>query len=487
MQKHFFFTILCLFSINLASAQIKFLEGYIVLLTNDTLKGVIADAALQEPLNEIYFKKYATDRAVQKYLPNSILGFGLVDTNLHFLTHEVALDKKSVPPSPLNTNPFPEYIKTFVFLKQLVTGPISLLYHKDNNQKKHYFVYSPKDEMKKNGINYRKIEDGIVERTAIVDPITFPQIETTTTISLPDFYKSPIPVELLHIFYDKGAGKIGERQLYKAQLDILLKEFVKQPLDTLQFTEGSFKAVIEQYNKGYEIKHHHDFFELKNDLEMTIWSGGSWGIGRMTGFTGISPIVAPYVKDVTYTDFLSLPVGLSLKLKPREFPKYLFVNFDFFYLRHHFKAAKTLSETEKYTTNLSMSYLSFTPSVGFTLNHQLKPYLRIGGHLTLLRNMSSRLLQETQLAGITYQVEKQPFLYIQNFALGLTSAMGIQHGKWIFEARYDYTALKPLDDGLYLKGHDVKLLLGYRFYQQSRSLKEDKDIFEKKMKKNRNF
>ena len=472
MQKHFFFVVLLLFSTHAASAQTKWLKGYIVLLTNDTVKGLIADAALYEPLNEIYFKKYETDRISQKHFPNTILGFGLVDTNLHFFAHQVALDKKPVPPSKLETSPFPNYVKTFVFLKKIVIGEVSLLYHKDNNLKEHYFVYSTTPKTNKLRV-VKKGNDGQTVHNVIVDPIAFPQIETTKTIELPDFSNSKVPIELLHIFYDKGAGKIGERQLYRQQLDTLLNEFVKQSLDSLQFTEGSLKAVIEQYNKSYEIKHQRDFFEVKNDLEMNIWGGGSVGIGRMTGFTGILPVFAPYVKDITYTDFLSPAIGLSLKLKPREFPKYLFVNFDLFYFKHHFKAAKTLSETEKYSTNLSMSYVSFTPSAGFNVKHKLKPYAKVGAHLTLLPNISSQLMQETKIAGSTYQTEKQPFLYIQNFAVGLTACVGMQRNKWVFEARYDYTSFRPADYGLYLNGHDIKLLFGYRFFQQSRSLNDD--------------
>ena len=474
MQKHIFIFVFVMFSIGGASAQNKWLNGYIILLTNDTLKGVINEAVLSESVNEIYFKVQSESRTAQKFAPNNILGFGLIDTNIHFVAHQVDVDTKAVPPNKVDISPFPRYSRSYAFLKKLVVGQANLLYYKDDNLKEHYFICLRDIIKKSQSVNYSKEIHGMISGQPYVQTINL-QVISPLSIS------AGAPFELLHVFYEKNEGEIGERHLYRLQLDPIFKGCLTQKLDTLQFTEGSLKSVFDEYNKCYAVKYNHEFVELKNHLELTVWGGGSLGRASMTGFTGIAPIVAQNVKAINYTDALIPTLGVSLKFAPRKFPRYVFLNFDLFYLRHHFKAAETISETYKYDTHISLSYINFTPSVGFTLGNKLKPYLKIGGNLTLVSNLSSILTLDRTWGGVTTQSEDRPFKKSGTFAAGLTACVGVQRGRYSFETRYDYSSFKGLYNGLYVTGQDIKLLFGYRFFQQSRSLNDDIKASKKRM------
>ena len=339
MPKHLMLLFLMVFTQHI-NAQNKFLQGYIVTTAQDTIQGFIETKTSPERVTNIVFKKQMTDKTVEQHTANSILSFYLQQADAYFISEEVKMDKKTTNITALESNSTPHYVTETVFLKVLTKGKANLLYYADENFKKHYFIQKDSQEI----------------------------------------------VELEYIVYSKGDNRFVEVQKYVEQLRNLLVECEKIKIYNLNFSERSFKNIVEKYNTCTGTGKNYVNTNKTKYLEFSAWAGVSNGVANLVGNNRITTFLATPPQNITFDPSLNSVIGLSLKIKPQFLPRFVFLNVDAMYFKHNFKTAEKFSDIENYNLNIGFSYLSFTPSLGIILNGKIKPYIKLGGHFTIQYN-----------------------------------------------------------------------------------------------------
>src|SRR5947208_849634 len=116
----------------------SFVPGAVITAEGDSLKGLIRDYLSRTP-REIVFKKTAADTEGTTYTPQQIKGFVLFTSGERFTAVNIDVDKKPVDLSRLESDRFPKFVKSWVFIKLIAGGKASLYYLQDEDRKEHYF------------------------------------------------------------------------------------------------------------------------------------------------------------------------------------------------------------------------------------------------------------------------------------------------------------------------------------------------------------
>lgn len=141
-MKHFsqrgFFCLFILLFAQQSFAQSNYIEGYVVTLSQDTLRGLIDNKDWERSPKYIKFRK---DQAAEPivYHPGQISAFYL-STNEYYLARSVSIDKSPVDVSRMTPRAQPLVVKDTVFLQASATGKVSLYYYVDESMKEHFYV-----------------------------------------------------------------------------------------------------------------------------------------------------------------------------------------------------------------------------------------------------------------------------------------------------------------------------------------------------------
>jgi hypothetical protein len=134
----FFFLSFYSFNSNKLFAQKNFIEGYIITLKKDTLKGTIDYREWN--LNPTSINFIDASGKKNTFTPDDILGFFIPPKDYYISSH-VSLDLSSFQTKDIVESQKPVMIKdTALFLLTLVKGKASLYYIKDRNDREHFYV-----------------------------------------------------------------------------------------------------------------------------------------------------------------------------------------------------------------------------------------------------------------------------------------------------------------------------------------------------------
>jgi hypothetical protein len=134
----FLFFLFILFNSDKLFAQKNFIEGYIITLKKDTLKGTIDNREWN--LNPSSIQFIGADGKKSTFKPDDISGFFVPPKDLYISSH-VSIDLSSLEPKDLVEHKAPKAVKdTALFLLTVVKGKASLYYMKDHNNREHYYV-----------------------------------------------------------------------------------------------------------------------------------------------------------------------------------------------------------------------------------------------------------------------------------------------------------------------------------------------------------
>ena len=120
------------------SAQKNFIEGYIITLKKDTLKGLVDYREWNLNPTLIHFTDAAGNKNI--FRPDDIAGFFIPPKDYYISSH-VSLDLSSFQTKDLMEYEEPKLVRdTALFLMTLVKGEASLYYLNDRNNREHYYV-----------------------------------------------------------------------------------------------------------------------------------------------------------------------------------------------------------------------------------------------------------------------------------------------------------------------------------------------------------
>ena len=132
------FTFFCVIILrNTASAQAKYLPGYVVLNTGDTLKGFIETGDWRKAPETIHFKSSSGE--LHTYTPLIIRSFRIKNGEWYF-SYAGDIDPSSLNDNELNYDPTPDTTKALLFIRAVIIGKASLYYARDNNDRIHLFL-----------------------------------------------------------------------------------------------------------------------------------------------------------------------------------------------------------------------------------------------------------------------------------------------------------------------------------------------------------
>lgn len=119
-------------------AQSNYIEGYVVTLSQDTLRGLIDNKDWERNPKYIRFRKDLTTEPIV-YYPWQINSFYL-STNEYYIGRSVSVDKSPVDVSRMTYQAPPLIVRDTLFLQASVVGKVSLYYYVDEGLKEHFYV-----------------------------------------------------------------------------------------------------------------------------------------------------------------------------------------------------------------------------------------------------------------------------------------------------------------------------------------------------------
>lgn len=127
-----------------SNAQEKFIEGHVVLLNGDTLKGFLIDPNWEKSPNEISFKN--SSGSVSKFNKGDILSFEY-NTGTKYKRIITTIDKTPTNPEKIDekSNKSTYISLDTIFAEVLVIGKCNLYYAMDETAKRHYFIEKDKN------------------------------------------------------------------------------------------------------------------------------------------------------------------------------------------------------------------------------------------------------------------------------------------------------------------------------------------------------
>ena len=278
-------------SINV-SAQKNFIDGYIITLKKDTLKGKIDYREWN--LNPTLIRFTDAAGKINIFRPDDIAGF-FIPPKDHYISSHVSLDLSSFQTIDLMEHQEPKLVRdTALFLMTLVKGEASLYYFNDRNNREHYYV-------SKAGAHLVEL---LLKKTYI-----------TTSEGI-----------------TQGQNYIATTELFKGQLIVLFTDCpgLKERINTSSYSTASIRSIVIRYN---ECIHSPVEFVKKEEpikikfgllagptLTQVTFSGGSFIITN-------SDVGPAYLRGVKMTDCYSFIAGVSLYIIfPRERAQWSLVN-----------------------------------------------------------------------------------------------------------------------------------------------------------------
>jgi hypothetical protein len=403
-----------LFSSLNVTAQKNFIDGYIITLKKDTLKGQVDYREWNLNPSSIHFTDAKGKKSI--FSPNDIAGFFIPPRDRYISSH-VSLDITSFQTKDLMNYQAQKSIKdTALFLMTLVKGKASLYYFKDLNNREHFYVSkegnSPVELLLKK--NYTRASEGSTQDRQYI-----------TTV-----------------------------ELFKGQLIILFSDCpdLREKIDRSEYSTSSLRSIVVGYNQSL---HSPSEFVKKEEpikikfgllvgptLTKVSFSGGS--------DDNIDIDVGPVdLKGVKMTDCYSFLAGVSLHIIfPRERAKWSLVN-ELIY-KPYSNSANTLTYSrafdwslEKYerTFNFKMEYLKLYTMLRYQYpKWKISPFADLGisnGYAIRSVNSETTVFQDLEwgkTSTTTQEAIPSPKLY----EFGIVCGIGASVWKISGELRYEW-------------------------------------------------
>jgi hypothetical protein len=286
MKKVILFSFLFLsfysFDPNKLFAQKNFIEGYIINLKKDTLKGTIDYREWNLNPTSIHFIDASGKKST--FTPDDISGFFIPPKDYYISSH-VSLDLTSFQTKDIMEAQKPVMVKdTALFLLTIVKGKASLYYMKDKNDREHYYVS----------------KDG--------DPLVELLLK-----------KSYVKTAEEHI---ETHGYVATLELFKGQLIVLFCDCpaLKENINTSTYSTESLRSLVIGYNECQHSKIEFVKKEEKTQVKFGVLVGPT--------LTKISFSGGDFdLTGAKMTDCYSFLAGVSFHLIfPREQAQWSMVN-----------------------------------------------------------------------------------------------------------------------------------------------------------------
>jgi hypothetical protein len=408
------------FIIQNAASQANYIPGYVILSSNDTLRGYIDFPKWDSNPDTIFFKEKLNDN-VFYYTPMTIKGF-MVSGEMY----ESAIIE--VETSPIMTRALQDDAKLNIeidttFLQTMVRGSKSLYLYVEKNGKEQFYI--------KQGLSYELL-----------------------------VYKKYLRAQGMN-------DLILENKKYIGQLSIYLQDCQKIQ-KKLQYAEYNKKSLEEQFNSYYDCTQSEMQFQDKVKIkyvktEKGIISGCSITSLNVSGTDTFKPLVnADYNSSINFTMGLFLDVTTA-----RNNPKFSLYNELVYYSYKINGYYNDFTNDEYYTINritLGNSYLK--------INNMLRFKYPIGN---LFVYINAGVFNGYPISGTN--VRKEDIKYysteretkvpavdeIRKFENGYILGLGSKYKKFSFETRYEIGNNFARNTYLTMSASRFYILLGYSF------------------------
>jgi hypothetical protein len=264
------------------SAQKNLIEGYVITLKKDTLKGSLDYREWTLNPIRIHFKD--ANGKTSTFHPDDISGFYIPPKDYYISSH-VSLDLSSFQTKDIMESQKPVLVKdTALFLLTIVKGKASLYYLKDNNDREHYYVSKDRD----------------------------PLVELLLK-------KSYVKTAEEHM---ETHGYVATVELFKGQLIVLFSDCpaLKENINTSTYSTASLRSLVIGYNECQHSKIEFVKKEEKTQVKFGVLVGPA--------LTKISFSGGDFdLTGAKMTDCYSFLAGVSFHLIfPREQAQWSMVN-----------------------------------------------------------------------------------------------------------------------------------------------------------------
>lgn len=395
----------------------SFVPGVVITTEGDSLKGFIRDYNNRTP-REIIFKKNESESEGVTYTPQQIKGFVLHGSGERFISTNIDVDKKPVDLTRLESDRYPKFVKSWVFIKLIAGGKASLYYLQDESAKEHYFL---------------QVDGGRIE-------------------------------ELQYIVYMSTANMQTEWPVFTEQLKQKLNGCEKAAnYSSTRYTASSLKKVVSTYNQCFANSSNYTEAKQKRRILPYVLVGFTSGTGTYFGRDA-------FVSSISQTSNIAFPrssspmfgFGIEAFSRKSKFAVALELN----YRSHNFAG------TDDQGVDYKNSELGFTL---YQLNTMLtyhftggdfKPYLRVGPTFSitsLTKNHMTVYRRVPPLVSKVYEGEVSITSNGVNFhsSLGFVAAAGLTRGRLGAEARYQLTSITAPE--AYFHISEVSMVLFLRF------------------------
>ena len=405
-------------------SQKNFINGYVIDLQKDTIFGQIN---YQDKLITPQFIEFKKGEQTTKYYPNEILGFGFDIIPKEFFTSEIVkIDKSPYElfalqvPDPVENRE--SFIKTdTIFLKVLVKGNLDLYYHKDEDNKPHFFIKRDQQDFTE-----------LIQEKKLVRK-------------------------------EDGSGTfIKTKELYKGQLNFELNDCLKSYsiIEGLEFEiESILKAVV-----GYN--------QCSNQLDYEFGDDGIKAKSNFFIFGGINNM-SPKFKDESRPDLresdfgtnFSPTLGIRHEFIPKNNLGKMTLITDLLYNPYNLTGYHEIRNSDEFYTmtnhKIQTSTIALKNAIRFNFLKEKSKIFYDFGILNVINiiNKNDKEIMSTILAEDFYR--ETSIEEMNTHEIGVHSGFGIVFNRLSAEIRYSYsTSAISYSDLAHL--HTFGLLVGYR-------------------------
>ncbi|MGA3012935.1 MAG: hypothetical protein ABSD71_02750 [Bacteroidales bacterium] len=429
MKKAAFYSILffffILFNSNELVAQENFIEGYIITLKKDTVKGTIDYREWNLNPISIHFKDNMGKMSILK--PDDISGFVVPPKDIYVSSH-VSLDLSSLEPKDLIAHKEPKIVKdTALFLLTVVKGRASLFYMKDHNNREHYYVS----------------KDGA------------PLIE----LLLKKSYLNTSEGTTLHHNY------VATVELFKGQLIVLFNDCpsLNTKINNSDYSIISLRSLVINYN---ECQHSTIDFVKKEETVKCKFGLLAGPTLTKISFRGGSDDLT----DVKMSDCYSFLAGVSFHvIFPRERAKWILVD-ELVYKPYNNSATSSSISMfgDQYNKSFSfnMGYLKLYTLLRYQYPEwKIKPFIDFGmsnGYAIL--SSHSKTVVQTSFGTGTKRITTGPAIAdAKLYEFGITGGIGASIWKINGEIRYEWAQGMSPQTGFAGPEDTIYLVVSYMF------------------------
>jgi len=390
--------LIVLFNLSRVSAQKNEIDGFIITLKNDTLKGTIDYRQWNINPGSINFKDTKGNESI--FHPDDISGFFILSKD-HYISSHVSLDLSSFQIKDIMEYQEPKMVKdTCVFLLTLVKGKASLYYLKDRNDREHFYISKDKAPLVELLVkkNYRTTSEG-----------------------------STVP-----------HGYVATTEIYKGQLIVLFDDCpsLKEKINSLTYSTASLCSLLISYNKCQNSTIEYVKKEDQTKVKFGLLIGPT--------LTNISFSGGDF--DLTGTKMTacySFLAGVSLHLIfPRSQAQWSMVN-ELVYKPYSNSGTKTYTNIQgarfDYTFSFNMAYVKLYTMARYQYaNWKVHPFAEIGmsnGYAVKSVNTVTQVKTfGSTVTTTTGQAIENPKLY----EFGILGGIGVSWWKISGEFRYEW-------------------------------------------------